>query len=102
MRVPPSTHLLHLQKLFGYVRYRTFVRIGSGFSFADFVWVRAKPWKTWDKKSPPSFLKTAAKSHDDKGDVYLEPEECTFFILLVQILLTNLPYQLVHRKSQSR
>jgi DNA ligase 4 len=56
-------------------RYRTFVRIGSGLSFADYVWVRAKPWKTWDPKEPPSFLLTANKSHDDKGDVYLEPEE---------------------------
>jgi len=37
--------------------------------------VRAKPWKPWDPKEPPSFLLTASKSHDDKGDVYLEPEE---------------------------
>jgi DNA ligase-4 len=56
-------------------RYRTFVRIGSGLTFADYVWVRAKPWKPWDLKEPPSFLLTANKSHDDKGDVYLEPEE---------------------------
>lgn len=55
--------------------YRSFVRIGSGLSFADYIWIRAKPWKTWDKKSPPSFLKTAPKSHDDKGDLYLEPQE---------------------------
>ena len=56
-------------------RYSTFVRIGSGLSFADYVWIRAKPWKPWDKKFPPSFLQTAVKSHDDKGDIYLEPEE---------------------------
>lgn len=56
-------------------KYRTFVRIGSGLSFADYVWLRAKPWKPWDPKEPPSFLLTASKSHDDKGDVYLEPED---------------------------
>lgn len=58
------------------------MRIGSGLSFADYVWVRAKPWKPWDPKEPPSFLLTASKSHDDKGDVYLEPEDS--FILKVK------------------
>ena len=56
-------------------RYSTFVRIGSGLSFADYVWVRDKPWKVWDPKHPPEFLLTAKRSHEDKGDVYLEPEE---------------------------
>lgn len=60
-------------------RYSSFVRIGSGLSFADYVWVRDKPWKTWDPKNPPDFLQTAKKSHEDKGDVYLLPEE---YILL--------------------
>ena len=57
-------------------RYSTFVRIGTGFSFADYVWIRQKPWKEWDPKRPPSFLITAKRGQDDKGDVYLEPEEC--------------------------
>jgi DNA ligase-4 len=65
----------------GRYRYRTFVRIGSGLSYADYVWVRAKPWKPWDPKEPPSFLLTANKSHDDKGDVYLEPEEFVFQLI---------------------
>ena len=56
-------------------RYSTFVRIGSGLSFADYVWVRDKPWKVWDPKHPPHFLQTAKRGHEDKGDVYLEPEE---------------------------
>jgi DNA ligase-4 len=56
-------------------RYSSFVRIGSGLSFADFVWVRNKPWKQWDPKNPPDFLLTAKRGIDDKGDVYLEPEE---------------------------
>ncbi|KAI0295389.1 ATP dependent DNA ligase domain-containing protein [Multifurca ochricompacta] len=55
-------------------RYSTFVRIGSGFSYADYVWIRKLPWKEWSAKNPPTFLDTANGSHDDKGDVYLEPE----------------------------
>ncbi|KAK6992215.1 DNA ligase [Favolaschia claudopus] len=63
-------------------KYSSFVRIGSGLSFADYVWVRSKPWKTWDPKNPPEFLQTAKKSHEDKGDVYLLPEDS--FILKVK------------------
>ncbi|KAG6910034.1 DNA ligase (ATP) [Tephrocybe rancida] len=63
-------------------KYSSFVRIGSGLSFADYVWVREKPWKTWDTKHPPAFLLTAKRSHEDKGDVYLEPEDS--FILKVK------------------
>ncbi|KAF9462872.1 DNA ligase 4 [Collybia nuda] len=63
-------------------KYSTFVRIGSGLSFADYVWIRDKPWKTWDPKNPPGFLLTAKKSHDDKGDVYLDPQDS--FILKVK------------------
>ncbi|KAJ6591668.1 DNA ligase IV [Mycena vulgaris] len=63
-------------------KYSSFVRIGSGLSFADYVWVRDKPWKTWDPKNPPEFLQTAKKSHEDKGDVYLLPEDS--FILKVK------------------
>lgn len=61
------------------LKYSTFVRVGSGFSFADYVWIRKKPWKEWDKKNPPEFLQVSKKSQDDKGDVYLEPEECVLF-----------------------
>ncbi|KAJ7733239.1 DNA ligase IV [Mycena maculata] len=63
-------------------KYSSFVRIGSGLSFADYVWVRDKPWKPWDPKNPPDFLQTAKKSHEDKGDVYLLPEDS--FILKVK------------------
>ncbi|KAL0953630.1 hypothetical protein HGRIS_004835 [Hohenbuehelia grisea] len=63
-------------------KYSSFVRIGSGLSFADYVWVRNKPWKTWDPKHPPEFLQTAKRSHEDKGDIYLEPEDS--FILKVK------------------
>ncbi|KAF9005938.1 DNA ligase 4 [Cyathus striatus] len=66
----------------GEPKYSTFVRIGSGLSFADYVWIRSKPWKVWDPKHPPEFLQTAKRSHDDKGDVYLEPEDS--FILKVK------------------
>ncbi|EED80930.1 predicted protein [Postia placenta Mad-698-R] len=56
-------------------KYSTFVRIGTGLSYADYIWVRQKPWKTWDPKNPPSFLQVAKKGSEDKGDVYLEPQE---------------------------
>jgi DNA ligase-4 len=58
------------------------VRIGSGLSFADFVWVRDKPWKVWDPKHPPEFLLTAKRSHEDKGDIYLEPEQSVLLVLV--------------------
>ncbi|KAF6761657.1 DNA ligase 4 [Ephemerocybe angulata] len=63
-------------------KYSTFVRIGSGLSFADFVWIRDKPWKPWDPKNPPEFLQVAKKGQEDKGDVYLEPEDS--FIIKVK------------------
>ncbi|KAG6335727.1 hypothetical protein ID866_3351, partial [Astraeus odoratus] len=63
-------------------RYSTFVRIGSGLSFADYVWVRKKPWKVWDPKNPPEFLQTTKRGHEDKCDVYIEPADS--FILKVK------------------
>lgn len=63
-------------------RYRTFVRIGTGLTFADYIWIRQKPWKEWDPKSPPPWLMTAKRGQEDKGDVYLEPEDS--FILKVK------------------
>ncbi|KAF9266852.1 DNA ligase 4 [Marasmius fiardii PR-910] len=64
-------------------KYSTFVRIGSGLSYTDYAWVRDKPWKAWDRKNPPEFLQTSKKSSgEDKGDVYLEPNES--FILKVK------------------
>jgi hypothetical protein len=69
----------------GFSRYSSFVRIGSGLSFADYIWVRDKPWKVWDPKSPPSFFQTAKGTQEDKGDLYLEPEEyrCRFLAIVV-------------------
>jgi hypothetical protein len=61
-------------------RYSTFVRIGSGLSYADYVWVRNLPWKEWSAKNPPRFLSTANGSRDDKGDLYLEPDESAIYI----------------------
>ncbi|PVG04723.1 putative DNA ligase [Serendipita vermifera] len=55
-------------------KWVSFSRLGSGLSFADFVTIRAKPWKEWGSKGPDFFM-TAPRSHDDKGDVYLEPED---------------------------
>ncbi|KAN0088925.1 ATP dependent DNA ligase domain containing protein [Tylopilus felleus] len=66
----------------GEPRYSSFVRIGSGLSFADYAWIRQKPWKPWDPKNPPEFLQTAKRSHEDKGDIYIEPADS--FILRVK------------------
>ncbi|OAX43215.1 DNA ligase 4 [Rhizopogon vinicolor AM-OR11-026] len=63
-------------------KYSTFVRVGTGLSFADYVWLRQKPWKVWDPKNPPDFLQTAKRTHEDKGDLYLEPEDS--FILKIK------------------
>ncbi|KAF8963440.1 DNA ligase 4 [Flammula alnicola] len=63
-------------------KYSTFVRIGTGLSFADYVWIRGKPWKPWDPKNPPEFLQTAKRGQDDKGDLYLNPEDS--FIIKVK------------------
>ncbi|KAF8433261.1 ATP dependent DNA ligase domain-containing protein [Boletus edulis BED1] len=66
----------------GELRYGTFARIGTGLSFVDYAWIRQKPWKEWDPKNPPEFLQTAKRSHEDKGDVYIEPADS--FILRVK------------------
>ncbi|KAI0741954.1 ATP dependent DNA ligase domain-containing protein [Daedaleopsis nitida] len=55
-------------------KYSTFVRIGSGLSYADYIWIRQKPWKPWGTNGP-SFLQCSRKGHEDKGDIYLEPED---------------------------
>ncbi|KAI0091679.1 DNA ligase 4 [Irpex rosettiformis] len=68
-------------------KYSTFVRIGTGFSYADYIWMRQKPWKTWDPKNPPSFLLTSKRGQDDKGDMYLEPEDS--FIVKVKAAEIN-------------
>lgn len=63
-------------------KYSSFVRIGSGLTYADYVWVRGLPWKPWNPQEPPEFYQTAKKTTEDKGDVYLEPEDS--FILKVK------------------
>jgi len=80
-------------------RYSSFVRVGSGLSFADYVWVRDKPWKVWDHKAPPSFFQTVKKASEDKGDVYLEPQEYDRCSLASSLLFT---YYLVLVRSFSR
>ncbi|KAJ3711055.1 ATP dependent DNA ligase domain-containing protein [Lentinula raphanica] len=63
-------------------RYSTFVRIGTGLSFADYAWIRSKPWKVRDPKDPPEWLQTSKKGQEDKGDMYLDPEDS--FILKIK------------------
>jgi len=57
-------------------RYSTFVRIGTGLSLSDYEWIKDKPWKRFDKKNPPPWLNLSSLvGSDDKGDMYIEPEE---------------------------
>lgn len=56
-------------------RYRSFVRIGSGLTFSDYVQIRSKPWKLFDKNRPPPWLLSSSKGLEDKPDVYLDPQE---------------------------
>ncbi|KAF8740315.1 DNA ligase, partial [Rhizoctonia solani] len=57
--------------------YATFVRVGTGLTVEDYDWVNKKKWIRMDKKSPPPHMKVSPSvSSDDKGDVYLDPEEC--------------------------
>ncbi|KZV99983.1 DNA ligase 4 [Exidia glandulosa HHB12029] len=56
-------------------KYSTFVRIGSGFSYLDYEEIRKKNWKKWDPKKPPAWLITAPTGDDDKGDLYIEPQD---------------------------
>lgn len=63
-------------------RYSTFVRVGSGLSYADYVWLRQKPWKVWDPKNPPEFLQTSKRGREDKCDAYIEPADS--FLLRVK------------------
>ncbi len=59
--------------------YKTLVRIGSGLSLEDYEWTNMKPWKPFNKYKPPFWLRVSETGSDDKGDVYLEPEECVLF-----------------------
>lgn len=66
--------------LSGPFRYATFVRIGTGLTIEDYDWVNKKKWIRMDRKAPPPHLKTSPSSKgEDKGDVYLDPEECVIF-----------------------
>lgn len=57
-------------------RYMSFVRIGTGLTFAEYEWINAKPWKPLDRKRLPSWMRVStASGTEDVGDVYLEPHE---------------------------
>jgi DNA ligase-4 len=62
------------------LKYSTFIRVGSGMSFADYVEIRSRRWKEYNYANPrerPSWLLASEKGiiSEDKGDCYLEPEE---------------------------
>lgn len=69
-------------------RYSTFVRVGAGFSYTDYLWIRDKPWKEYDPNNPPAFLQVAkSKSSEDKPELYLEPEEYVLRLIYCRSLV---------------
>ncbi|CEL60205.1 DNA ligase 4 [Rhizoctonia solani AG-1 IB] len=63
--------------------YATFARIGTGLTIDDYDWINKKKWIRVDRKAPPPHLKVSPSvSSDDKGDVYLDPED--WFIISVK------------------
>lgn len=65
------------------------MRVGAGFSYTDYLWIRDKPWKEYDPNNPPAFLQVAkSKSLEDKPELYLEPEQ------YVGSLISLCPYSL--------
>ncbi|KAJ1304100.1 hypothetical protein OPQ81_008505 [Rhizoctonia solani] len=63
--------------------YATFVRVGTGLSIEDYDWVNKKKWIRLDKKAPPPHIKVSPSGKcEDKGDVYLDPED--WFIMSVK------------------
>ncbi|VDB87968.1 unnamed protein product [Peniophora sp. CBMAI 1063] len=57
--------------------YSTFVRCGTGLSLADYVWIRELPWKKRTPTQRCEAVRTAPENigAEDKGDLYLEPED---------------------------
>lgn len=56
-------------------KYSSFVRVGTGLSFTDYIWVRQKKWKPWTAEDPPTFYQTSKRGQEDKGDMYIEPHD---------------------------
>jgi hypothetical protein len=63
--------------------------------------VRGLPWKEWSTKNPPAFLRTAKGSRDDKGDVYLDPDEFGPLAGSTVIILNDIT-QVIHYSIKSR
>lgn len=57
--------------------YSTFVRVGTGLSLADYIWIRERPWKKRSATQKSAAVQTSPErvGTEDKGDLYLEPEE---------------------------
>ena len=45
---------------------------------ADYIWIRERPWKKRSDTQKSAYVQTAPEKigAEDKGDLYLEPEEC--------------------------
>ena len=71
--LPVLQHFLTLR-----FRYSTFVRVGTGLTYADYVWIRQKNWKPFDKNNIPDWYQACPRQSEDKGDLYIEPEEYVY------------------------
>ncbi|KAG8934827.1 DNA ligase (ATP) [Tulasnella sp. 418] len=57
-------------------RYMSFLRVGSGLTFADYEWIKSRNWKPYEKSRTPDWMRlSTASSIDDTGHVYIEPED---------------------------
>lgn len=71
------------------------MRIGSGLNLGNYEWINAKPWKPVDKANLPPWLIASAAGSEDKGDVYLEPEEWELLVFFASANCSCL-FQIVH------
>lgn len=80
----------------------SFVRIGTGLTFAEYEWINSKPWKPLDRKRPPPWMRISTTTGtEDAGDVYLEPHECARILSRMTGTYAEGIRQVFHRLGQS-
>ncbi|KAF8315325.1 ATP-dependent DNA ligase [Clavulina sp. PMI_390] len=77
----------HLREDANEATYQTFCRVGTGLNFEEYDWINKKPWKKLNKNKFPDWMSVSPIGTDDKGDVYLLPEDS--FILSVKAASIN-------------
>ncbi|KAG8695218.1 DNA ligase (ATP) [Ceratobasidium sp. 395] len=76
--------------------------IGTGLTIDDYDWINKKKWIRMDKKAPPAHMKVSASNkREDKGDVYLSPEDW-FIVSVKEEFGTNLTMRFPRCKAIRR